>query len=319
MTGETTLRELDLPLCLASGMSFRFSRTGPGTWEGVDGDAWFEITLPEALAGPPMELGTGMGAVARGFLDEPYRFSWTTNQPEALPSLLRLETRLTDLHQELARRGPELGPTLARMSGLRLLRRSDPVETLYTFLLTANNHLPRITGLVGRVAELGEPFPERPHLRRWPSLGVLTGVPESWFRERGFGYRAKPLAAMGRALTERGGEAWLQSLAGASYEVAHRGLVELPGIGPKLADCVLMLGLDHGKAAPLDTHVYHAVARLYRPEWIGSALTGPRYREGGALLRDRFGGLAAWAQQVLFTDELLNWRSRRLTIPDDTR
>ena len=87
--------------------------------------------------------------------------------------------------------------------------------------------------------------------------------------------------------------------------------MRIDGVGPKLADCIALFGLHFTEAVPVDTHIWQQIVRLYRPEWKNASLTGKRYKEAGDLLRERFGILAGWAQQILFYDNLLNWRSRR--------
>jgi len=85
----------------------------------------------------------------------------------------------------------------------------------------------------------------------------------------------------------------------------------MKGIGPKLADCICLFGLDHQEAVPVDTHIWQAMCRLYFPQWSGTALTEKRYYEASDFFRDRLGDLAGWAHQYLFYDNVLNWRSRR--------
>lgn len=106
-----------------------------------------------------------------------------------------------------------------------------------------------------------------------PEALVSPGV-ESHLRELGFGYRAKYLYQTAQMIA-REEEGWLDSLrnpenpvlgktsgdAGdmllggrAGYRNAHQKLLALHGVGPKVADCVCLMGLGWGEAVPVDTH-----------------------------------------------------------------
>ena len=271
--------DLDLRRCVTSGQVFRWTQNEQGIWTGFDGDAWFRID------GDAVESNHPQGAFQR---------------------LFRLDVHAGDVARKLIELGPELEPYVQSLSGLRLMRPSDPVETFFSFLCTPNNHIKRITGMINHLASFGPDL----GFRRFPDVEVIAGLHESHLRALGFGYRAATIPHIARELQSRGGRAYLTSLAESPYEEAHRELCEFKGIGPKLADCIALFALDHTEAAPIDTHVWQAVTRLYFPDWAGSALTDVRYRTAGDHLRSRFGPLAAWAQQFLFFDNHLNWRAR---------
>jgi N-glycosylase/DNA lyase len=85
----------------------------------------------------------------------------------------------------------------------------------------------------------------------------------------------------------------LEALAGMAYGDARERLLELPGVGPKVADCVLLFGCGHLSAYPVDVWV----ARLSR-EWL--ALEGKTGRALAETARARFGPHAGILQQYLF-------------------
>lgn len=108
-----------------------------------------------------------------------------------------------------------------------------------------------------------------------PSPASLTSPKvEGHLRELGFGYRAKYLHQTAKIIVEHG-DSWLDSLrnpecpvlgvkpSGAGkmlpggregYRTAHEQLLSLQGVGPKVADCVALMGLGWGEAVPVDTH-----------------------------------------------------------------
>ena len=106
----------------------------------------------------------------------------------------------------------------------------------------------------------------------FPTPEKLVGKDvESTLRELGFGYRAKYLHQTAVMVTEEREPGWLDSLRNPEsvgkgdagqlveggregYRKAHEALLELQGVGPKVADCVCLMGLGWGEAVPVDTH-----------------------------------------------------------------
>lgn len=194
-------------------------------------------------------------------------------------------------------------PYLAAMRGIRLLRPSNPVEILFTFLCTPNNHLLRIKGMVENLARFGEDA--------FPTVEEVAAIPPEALWELRFGYRARTIPFVAHELKARGGDAYVHSLKGKSYETAVAELISIKHIGRKLADCIALFALDQTCAVPVDTHIWQAATRLYFPQWRDTSLTEIKYRAVGDLMRERFGERAGWAQQALFFENVLNWRSRK--------
>ncbi|XP_031810608.1 N-glycosylase/DNA lyase isoform X1 [Sarcophilus harrisii] len=291
--------ELDLDLVLSSGQSFSWREQSPGHWTGVlDGRLW---TLTQAdgrlhytVYGEP----AGPGA------------------PRTLRRFFQLHVRLADLYRRWASADPHFRDVAPRFPGVRLLRQ-EPVECLFSFICSSNNHLSRITGMVQRLrALLGprlgqldgvcyhgfpsvqalarEPAPPRPRLRE--------AEVEPRLRELGFGYRARFVRESARALLEeRGGPGWLQQLRSAPYEEARQSLCALPGVGTKVADCVCLMALDKPQAVPVDVHVWQIARRDYgwQPASEGRrGLSQKASTELGDFFRSLWGPYAGWTQAV---------------------
>jgi len=258
-------------------------------------------------------MGTDGDFVSRIILSEPGSADvWTNQSIESFGRFFRMDWDTDSVCRRLLDRGPELEPYLKQFQGLRVLRPSDPVETFFSFLCTSNNHISRIKQMVGYLGRLGESIPNDWGIRlyRFPTPERLSRVSELELRQCGFGYRSPNIPKAASMLVERGSN-WLESLKTVSYVEAHRELCQFPGIGPKLADCIALFGLDHGEAVPVDTHIWQAFRRLYYPELAESPLTDARYRSTTADFRLKFGELSGWAQQVLFYENMMNWRERR--------
>jgi N-glycosylase/DNA lyase len=199
-----------------------------------------------------------------------------------------------DAHPRRAEAALAADPVLARVlphtAGLSLLAQ-DPWEILISFIVSQNNNIPKIRRSIDGLARaLGEPLdggafafptPERLASARTRTLAACA-----------LGYRAPYVRAAARRVA--GGRLDLAALARGDPETARAALLDVPGIGEKVADCVLLFGLSHRTAFPVDVWVRRAVERLY--------FRGRRcaLRDIRAFARERFGPLAGYAQQHLF-------------------
>ena len=185
-------------------------------------------------------------------------------------------------HIPQARRAIELFP------GLRVL--NQPAwEALIAFILSANNNVTRIRGLVRALREHCGARIEG-GLYAFPTPQRLAACGEDELRALKVGYRAPFLIETARRV--RDGFP-LETLRDMPYEAAHRQLTTLPGVGDKVADCVLLFGCGHAEAFPVDVWV----ARLLR-DWFG--LTCSSRTALAREARARLGRHAGLMQQFLF-------------------
>ncbi len=277
MTVQVSDEEIDVGLCVSSGQVFRFEERGEW-YEGVDGSS---IVRARRLEG-----------------------GWEIS-PEG-KHLFQLDISLSHIERQVLELGPELQTRIAKHSGLRVLRQCFAHETLFSFLCTPNNNLSRIIPMVRRLGAYGREIAEG-HFE-FPTIARIAEINEAELRAAGFGYRARTIPAVAQELLRRS-PTWLDSLRDVPYLVARDSLCELSGIGRKIADCVCLVGLWHQEAVPVDTHLWQAACEIYFPKWRGTALTPSKYDAVGELMRGKFGRLAGWAQQYLFYDRILSYRS----------
>jgi N-glycosylase/DNA lyase len=221
---------------------------------------------------------------------------------------LQIDVDLQAIGAELVKREPRMAPLLAAMPGLRTLRPAWPHEVLLSFLCTPNNHMSRITKMVGFLASKGTAVGGG-HFA-FPKLEVIAGLDPEELRANGFGYRASTIPEAARAVLQEG-EGWLESCKNSSYNEAREALMTLPGIGPKLADCICLFGLNFDEAVPIDTHVWKVCGDWFLPEEHGKPITRLRYEKARTCFADRFGELSGWAQQYLFYGQFLSYRKRK--------
>ena len=196
---------------------------------------------------------------------------------------------------------PGFGESVTESPLVRVMRQ-EPWECLAAFICSQNSNIPRIKQMVAAVARLGRRIGEDEWAYEFPEPRVVADAGEAYLRSVGLGYRAKHLSLTAQVVAGWGDGAFAR-LRTASYSDAKDALMELQGVGPKVADCVLAYSLDKGEAFPVDVHVRRAAIRLYGlDEDIKNGMVGE-------WARDRFGKYAAWAQLYMFRDEI----NRRLT------
>jgi len=285
----------NLPLCLESGQVFRWQKLGDGSWLGVDGDNWYRIYPQETIDADNASMKVETNA-----------------RQEEFESLFRLDWDAKAVETEIMHLAPEMSPYMELFGGLRVMRSSCSTETFFSFLCTPNNNIVRIRQMVRHLAGYGENLAEISgvQLSRFPDLETIASIPERELREKAFGYRAATIPSAAIQILEKS-PGWIESLKELRYEEAHRELCSIKGVGPKLADCIALFALDHTEAVPVDTHVWQALTRLYYPEWYGTSVTDSRYREASRAFREKLGALSGWAQQYLFYENMINWRTRK--------
>jgi N-glycosylase/DNA lyase len=285
----------------------------------VDGEQWYRVW--QGQAAPPLKERATLDSLA--YVAErrvpllpaaQETFVVESNGTQAdFERLFRLDWDADEIEAEIARRAPEMEPYLGTLTGLRLLRPSSAVESFFCFLCTPNNNIARITQMVRKLATYGPVLDvlDGRELHRFPTVERIAAIPEQELRAAAFGYRAATIPNIARQVLDRGGEPWIQTLKNVPFLEAHNELISLKGIGHKLADCIALFALHHTESAPVDTHLWQAVTRLYFPEWKDKAITDQRYQAVSTLMRSKFGELTGWAHQYLFYDNVLNWRTRK--------
>lgn len=155
-----------------------------------------------------------------------------------------------------------LNTSYEQLHGLHVL--NQPVwDTLVTFIISANNNVARIRSLVMKVcAALGEKrVLDGVEISVFPKPQALAGATVEQLREMGMGYRAPYLIESAQAVVD-GFD--LEELRRLPYEQAHKRVCQLKGVGPKVADCVLLFGCRHSQAFPVDVWMERAM-RNYMP------------------------------------------------------
>lgn len=172
--------------------------------------------------------------------------------------------------------------------GIRILK--QPVfETLISFIISANNNVKRIMGIVDRICKMyGQRIGEEAY--DFPTPAALASSTEEELKELGAGYRAAYILKTARMI-EAGFP--LDELGKMPYEEARVKLTELCGVGLKVADCVCLYSLGFMSSFPADVWMNRVLCGVY-------GYNGKNDKTLRAFIDQRFGEHAGIAQQYLF-------------------
>jgi len=155
----------------------------------------------------------------------------------------------------------QLSMCIGSASGIRVFAQ-EPFETLITFKISANNNIGRIGGIVERLCALcGEKAElDGKEYYLFPKPESIAALEESELVRIGSGYRA-PYIKKSAAIIAGGYQ--LEKLRDMPLDIARKELLKFPGVGPKVADCVLLFGLGHTDAFPVDVWIGRAMSEIY--------------------------------------------------------
>lgn len=284
--------ELSLPATLACGQAFRWLGDDDGWWRGVvEGRAMRLRRVDEAI-----DCQVYSSAAS------------SESASDLVRRYFRLDVCLSELTLELAEADSGIRAALAAYPGLRLLAQ-EPEETLLSYLCSTANSVPRISSSIGVLAsELGRPIAvvEDTAYHTFPTAQTLADASADCFRAAGLGWRGGSIQTLAQLLIGKP-PGWVAGLASGTYAEAKAALVALPGVGPKIADCVCLFALGKDDAVPVDTHVWALAGELF-PAELGDlvqrrSISAGAYERVALAYRLRYGRRAGWAQEYLY-----HWR-----------
>jgi len=181
---------------------------------------------------------------------------------------------------------------LEKLWGMRILNQ-ELWETVASFILSQNNNISRIRGIIRRLSErFGEQLTFRGYVDySFPSPEALGATTEAELLACGTGYRASYLREAAAAVVS--GEFELTAVKEMSYPEAKRELMCRKGIGEKVADCICLFSLGHLAALPIDVWI----KRIFETLYLRRRATYPEIRE---FAHGYFGDSVGYAQQYLF-------------------
>lgn len=150
--------------------------------------------------------------------------------------------------------------------GIRILRQ-DPWEALCSFIISQCNNIARIKGIVERLCALyGEELSfEGESFFTFPPAEKLALLEEADLAPLRSGYRAAYIISAARAVSV--GELCLEELIACDGAAAKKALLSLNGVGDKVANCVVLFGLRHMEAFPIDVWIKRALKEHFPPDF----------------------------------------------------
>ena len=274
---ETTrtfaLRDYNLATTLTCGQAFRWQQQDRW-WTGVIGTRWVRLRS---------ESGSITAETAEPVAD----WDWLTHY-------LQLHVDLGEVLRAFPNEEP-MRAAVTACRGLRLLRQ-DPWECLASFILSSTKQIVQIRQIITLLCErYGEPLAVVPGGTRasaFPAPARLARATEAELRACKMGFRAPYLRTTAGIIA--GGQCDLERLRDLPVEVARAELIKLPGVGRKIADCVLLFAYGSQSAFPVDVWVMKALRQLYFPR---RRVSLQRLHHFAAT---HFGPSAGYAQQYLF-------------------
>jgi N-glycosylase/DNA lyase len=198
-------------------------------------------------------------------------------------------------------------------SGLRIIRQPK-WECLATFICSSMKQVAHIRqiSLALRRKFGTEREIERHRVHAFPSAATLEHTSENELRECALGYRAKNLLATARRVAS--GDADLEGWSKLRDEELRAGLCELPGVGAKVANCVMLFAYERLRAFPIDVWIERVLRQQYFPR--KRKVTAQQLRE---FCDKYFGEHGGYAQQYLFHHARMSRRERQVVGPGDLR
>lgn len=269
---EFPVEDYSLAETLPSGQAFRWVHRDGG-WESVIHGRWVRLQQQE-----------------KGFLassiENPQGWNWLEQYLQTSVDIKAvISTFPRDEHMARA---------VDACRGLRLLRQ-DPWECLASFILSSTKQIVQIQQIVQALCSCyGEPVKTPPGqtLFSFPSPATIAALSETKLRACKMGFRAPYLRETARMVVA--GEVNLERIGELDVESARAHLMLLPGVGRKIADCVLLFAYGFQQAFPVDVWVMKALQQLY------FSRRRPSPKRLAKFVATYFGPFSGYAQQYLF-------------------
>ncbi|MBR5223015.1 MAG: DNA glycosylase [Clostridia bacterium] len=235
------IEEFDLPHTLDCGQAFRWKCDENGIWSGVAGDKFLSLE----------KTNDGTVVLYNTTIDDFENF-WK--------DYFDLERDYQKIRQILSQ-NETLKAAADYSYGIRILNQ-EPFETLCSFIISQNNNISRIKGIIERLCEnFGENINGYYTFPTAEKMATLTVEDLAPLRS---GFRAKYLIDAAQKVAS--GEVDLYHLRYFTLDEARDELMKIKGVGPKVADCALLFSHHHDRAFPKDVWINRALDTLFGGE-----------------------------------------------------
>ncbi len=237
----------DLAQTLDCGQAFRWSMESDDSWTGV-------------AFGKPLKIFQTESSLIFHCDEVQYKELWQ--------NYFDMAVDYSKIRERLSAMNPVLKEAAEYAPGIHILRQ-DPWEALCSFIISQNNNIPRIKGIIKRLCDLYGT--ETIYGCTFPSAELLSRCTVEDLAPIRSGFRAKYIISA--AQTVAGDKSFLNSIYSLPIDEARKKLMTIKGVGPKVADCALLYGFHRTECFPLDVWMKRAMAVLLpenKPEDFGS-------------------------------------------------
>lgn len=207
---------------------------------------------------------------------------------ENLYNFFDLDTDYLKIRNEINEKFPELKRYTEYGRGIRFLSQ-DFLQVAVTFIFSQNNNIKRI---LNSVQQLKDNFGNG----NFPTLEIMKKISIEEFRSIGIGFRDKYIYNFIQKIDEK----WIEDIKKMSTKDAFEELNSFVGIGPKVANCILLFGLNKRDVFPVDVHIKRIMQEIYFDNKEMSVLEIEKF----AL--KKYGNLSSYVQQYLFYWQISN-------------
>ncbi len=217
---------------------------------------------------------------------------------ETVKEYFDLNRDYKQIKEKLAKIDKNMETSVKYGQGIRILNQ-DLWETILSFIISANNNIPRIKGIIERLSKAyGTKMTWRgKDYYTFPTAEQLKDVTIKEYRDLGLGFRDKRLYETTQMIVSK--QVNLDEMLGNpnTVEVRER-LLTLSGVGPKVADCILLFStLKRLQVFPIDVWVRRVMNDLYIKQPDETKVSKKQIEK---IATEKFGDLAGLAQQYLF-------------------
>lgn len=185
-----------------------------------------------------------------------------------------------------------ISPVIHKYPKLRILKQ-EPWECMVGFITSSCSNLERIKHHMRLLREINQ--------GKFPEPNKMFEIGENRLRELGFGFRAPYIINISKAIIDE--EISINKIYNSDYRKSLDDLIQIKGIGRKVADCILAYSFDKKEAFPVDRHVLKGLIRWYKyPKKISPDKASDKAKR-------KFGDLSSHAQQYIFHRQRLASRA----------
>jgi len=224
-----------------------------------------------------------------------------------LSNYFRLDDDLPAIYTKIAK-DKFVKAAVKKFQGLRLMRQ-EPWECLISYICATNKNIPAIKNMIANLCKhFGKKIPtEGGESYAFPTPSSLAEASLRELRLCKLGFRAERVKKASKLVSQ--GAFSLDDVKNLPYEEAKKKLMALSGVGPKVADCILLFGFGKLEAFPIDVWMKRIILEFYADHFEhgfiekarGSKSPSPReYRAIGLFGRNYFGEYVGYAQEYLY-------------------